>query len=85
MQISLVLCTLLFFAKDECAEINLNATGNNRKTRLLLPRGPFPIPTISINVRMTTKRLTHGSDDLHQLVFYFGGVLTLQYWTKKGS
>ena len=70
MQIPLVLCTF-FVAEDECAEINLNATGNNRKTRLLLPRGPFPIPTISINVRMTTKRLTHGSDDLNQLVFYF--------------
>ena len=37
LQISLGLCTFLFFlfAEDECAEINLNATGNNRKTRLV--------------------------------------------------
>ena len=55
LQIYLVLCTF-FVAEDESAEINLNATGNNRKTRLLLPRDPFPIPTTSINVRMTTKR-----------------------------
>ena len=27
LQMSLVLCTF-FFAEDECAEINLNATGN---------------------------------------------------------
>ena len=67
---SLVLCTF-FVAEGECAEINLKVTSNYRKTRLLLPRDPFPIPTISIKVRMTTKPLTHESDDLNQLAFYF--------------
>ena len=71
MQIPLVLLTFFVVAEDRSVEISLNADGNNRKTRLLLPRDPFPIPTISINVRMTTKRLTHESDDLNQLVFYF--------------
>ena len=70
MQIPLELFTFVV-AEDRSIEINFNASGNNRKTRHLLPRDPFPIPTTSINVRMTTKRLTHESDDLNQLVFYF--------------
>ena len=70
MQIPLVLF-MFCVAEDRSVEINLNAASNNRKTRHLLPRDPFPIPTISINVRITTKRLTHESDDLNQLVFYF--------------
>ena len=70
IQIPLVLCTF-FVAEDQFVEINFNASGNNRKTRHLLPRDPFPVPTISINVRVTTKRFKHESDDLNQLVFYF--------------
>ena len=58
-------------AEDRSFERNLNAASNNRKPRHLLPRDPFPIPTVSINVRVTTKRLTHESDDLNQLVFDF--------------
>ena len=69
MQIPLVLCTF-FVAEDQFVEINFNASGNNRKTRHLLPRDPFPIPTVSINVRMTTKRLTHESDVHNQFVFH---------------
>ena len=57
-------------AEDRTFERNLNVAGNNRKTRHLLPRDPFPIPTISINVRVTTKRLTHESDAQKQLVFH---------------
>ena len=69
IQIPLVLCTF-FVAEDQFVEINFNASGNNRKTRHLLPRDPFPIPTVSINVRMTTKRLTHESDVHSQFVFH---------------
>ena len=69
IQIPLVLCTF-FVAEDQFVEINFNASGNNRKTRHLLPRDPFPIPTVSINVRMTTKRLTHESDVCNQVVFH---------------
>ena len=60
----------VFFAEDRSVEINLNASSNNRKTRHLLPRNPFLIPTISINVRVTTKRLTHESHAHNQLVFH---------------
>ena len=64
-------CFLRFFvAQDLALEIDLNAAGNNRKTRHLLPRDPFPIPTLSINVRVTTKRLTHESRVHNQLVFH---------------
>ena len=69
MQIPLVLFTF-FVAEDRSFEINLNAAGNNRKTRHLLPRDPVPIPTVSINVRVTTKRLTHESLVHNQLVFH---------------
>ena len=68
--IPLLLFTFFVVAEDRSVEINLNASGNNRKTRHLLPRDPFPIPTLSINVRMTTKRLTHESHVHNQLVFH---------------
>ena len=70
MQIPLVLLTFFVVAEDRSVEISLNADGNNRKTRLLLPRDPFPIPTVSMNVRVTTKRLTHESDGHNQFVFH---------------
>ena len=68
--IPLLLFTFFVVAEDRSFEMNLNAEGNNRKTRHLLPRDPFPISTVSINVRVTTKRLTHESDVHNQFVFH---------------
>ena len=41
---------IFFCAEDLSFEINVDIAGYGRKTRHLLPRDPFPIPTISSKV-----------------------------------
>ena len=60
----------LFCAEDLSFEMNLEIAGYDRKkNRHLLPRDPFPIPSIASNVKVTINRITLHPDAHNQFAF----------------